>query len=445
MARADKKTTQRNRLIGGMIEAVNRGGYANATVSAVIARARVSRPTFYEYFADRDDCFLACVDDVAEELGEMIVAALAGQPPERSTAAVVQTLVTFASTHRARAQFLMGGTLGAGEQRLEHRDRVIAGLAKTIEQAEDGLHADALVADLDPHVMVGGVWRTLTSHLRRGQPTISNLQDELLEWLARFERPFAEHRWRAPVPTRTPMRSEYVPELPIRQMPNALPPGRTHLSSEQIAENHRLRILYATARLAEEKGYLASTVNDITQLAKVDPHAFYRLFADKQDAFMSLHELGFQQLMDVTSKAFLSRQHWPERSWEAGRAFTHMLQENPRVAHVGFVEAYAVGPAAIQRIEDSHVAFMFFLQEGSIYRPDSEPPTRTAMETTINCIFEIIYQQARNPGTPQVAAKLPHIAHLWLTPFLGPEASGEFIEQQLNSETQDRKSRPRNR
>ncbi len=181
--------------------------------------------------------------------------------------------------------------------------------------------------------------------------------------------------------------------------------------------------------MAESKGFTATTVADITKLARVDGHVFYRLFTDKQDAFMSVHELGFQQVMDVTSRAFFAGATWPERSWEAGRALTQLLQDNPLVAHVGFVEAYAVGPAAVQRIEDSHTAFAFFLQEGLVYRPQRRPPSRLAMEAIVTSIFEIIYTQARHAGRPEVATMLPHIAHIWLTPFLGAAEADGFIER----------------
>ena len=213
-------------------------------------------------------------------------------------------------------------------------------------------------------------------------------------------------------------------------MPSALPPGRPRVS-EEVAENHRLRILYAAARMAEKKGYLATTVADITKLAGLSGPQFYRLFADKQEAFLAVHELGFQQVMDITSKAYFSGTTWPERSWEAGRALTQLLEDNPLVAHVGFVEAYAVGPAAVQRIDDSHVAFMFFLQEGLLHRPQDPPPSRVAMEAIIASIFEIIYLAARSRGKPRVSAMLPQIAHMSLTPFLGLAGSDVFIDAQI--------------
>ncbi len=230
-----------------------------------------------------------------------------------------------------------------------------------------------------------------------------------------------------------------MPDVPIQQMPSVFPPGRPRVSEQEVAENHRLRILYATARMAEEKGYTETTVSDIARLARVDGRAFYRLFADKQDAFSAVHELGFQQVMDVTSRAFFAADGWPQRSWEGGRALTQLLQENPLVAHVGFVEAYAVGPAAVQRIEDSHIAFMFFLQEGLMQRPEAEPVSRVAMEAIVAGVFEIVYLKARQRGKPQLAAMLPHVAHLWLSPFLGVAESDAFIERQLSaSEARER-------
>ena len=85
----------------------------------------------------------------------------------------------------------------------------------------------------------------------------------------------------------------------------------------------------------------------------------------------------------------------------------------------------------MQRIEGSHIAFTFFLQEGLVYRKQLNPPTGLATEVIVTSIFEIIYLQARHEGKPRVAAMLPHIAHLWLTPFLGRRESDEFIDARL--------------
>jgi AcrR family transcriptional regulator len=431
MAQTGRKSTQRERLLGGMVEVTNRRGYAGATVSAVIGEAGVSRPTFYDYFADRDDCFRASIEDVQEELLAVIVQALDGQEPQQAMASAVAAFLDYAGANGARARFLTGESMAGGARALDARDRGIARIAAAIERTQRKAPPGASVPDLDPRVLVGSVYRLIATRLRRGETAVFKLSDQLLAWVGGYERPTDALRWRSLSPGPAPAPSPHLPDVPIQQTPGVLPPGRPRISEQEIAENHRLRILYAVARLAEQKGYTASTVADITKLASVDGRAFYRLFADKQEAFAAVHELGFQQVMDVTAKAFFAGEGWPARSWEAGRALTQLLDANPLVANVGFVEAYAVGPGAVQRIEDSHTAFMFFLQEGLVQNIQAEPPSRVAMEAVVAGVFEIVYLQARRRGKAQIAGMLPHIMHLWLTPFLGSVDADAFIDGQM--------------
>ena len=57
---------QRARILGAAIEVGCERGLAATTVGKVIARAGVSRRTFYEQFSDRDDCLLALFDQTVE-------------------------------------------------------------------------------------------------------------------------------------------------------------------------------------------------------------------------------------------------------------------------------------------------------------------------------------------------------------------------------------------
>lgn len=441
MAQNARKRTQRERLLRGMVEATNRGGYAGASVSAVIAEAGVSRPTFYDYFADRDACFRGSIEDVEGELLEAVEQALQGRPAQEAMGAAVTALVAYAGAEPARARFLMGESMTAGAGALDVRDRGIARIASAIEDAQDHAASQAPLPDLDARVAIGSVYRILATRLRRGQTEISKLSEELLAWMGAYVRPAGQRRWQTLTPGPVPARSPHIPNVPIPQSPGILPPGRPRLSKQEIAENHRLRILHAAARMTEQKGYAATTIEDLMKLASVDGRRFYRQFADKQEVFAALHELGFQHVMDVTAKAFFAAEGWPERSWEAGRALTQLLQESPVIARVGFVEAYAVGPSAVQRVEDSHFAFMFFLQEGLVYAPRESPPSRMTMEAIISAIFEIIYLQARVDGEPQIAAMLGPIAHVWLTPFLGVRAADAFIARQQRPAKARKRSR----
>jgi AcrR family transcriptional regulator len=193
--------------------------------------------------------------------------------------------------------------------------------------------------------------------------------------------------------------------------------------------------MFATSRVAQERGYTAATVGEITRIAGVDGRAFYRHFKDKQEAFGAIHELGFQYLMAATAGAFFAGDSWPERIWQAFRAATQSVDDTPTFAHVAFVEAYAVGPRAIQRVEDSRLAFTIFLQEGYRHlREGDSPPSRIALEAIMTTIFEIVYLQARASAQPRTAGLLAHIVHLCLEPFIGDEATNAFLEQKAHEQ-----------
>ena len=80
---------QRSRMLAAAAEAVEDVGYARMTVAQVISRARVSRKTFYDVFADREDCFLAAFEQAigqAQRHGERSLRAgvgLARRNPRR--------------------------------------------------------------------------------------------------------------------------------------------------------------------------------------------------------------------------------------------------------------------------------------------------------------------------------------------------------------------------
>src|SRR5262245_64584126 len=59
---------QRERLIAGLAEAVAENGYAGTTIAHITRHAAVSRRTFYEHFASKDECFVAAYDTVMTEL-----------------------------------------------------------------------------------------------------------------------------------------------------------------------------------------------------------------------------------------------------------------------------------------------------------------------------------------------------------------------------------------
>src|SRR5271168_2274920 len=59
-----RRSTQRERLLAGVLATVDEAGYAGTSVSRIIGEAGVSRPTFYDYFSDKEDCLLGALRDI---------------------------------------------------------------------------------------------------------------------------------------------------------------------------------------------------------------------------------------------------------------------------------------------------------------------------------------------------------------------------------------------
>jgi AcrR family transcriptional regulator len=134
--------TQRARLIDGVIEAVARKGYAPLTVGDIAAAARVSRRTFYEHFRDKEDCFMAAIDAVTQEvLGEMASAAASA---EHWLSAVNTSVAAYLRAFVERPDFARAFNLeilAAGPRALEFRAEVHRRFAELYRD----LYADARI------------------------------------------------------------------------------------------------------------------------------------------------------------------------------------------------------------------------------------------------------------------------------------------------------------
>jgi AcrR family transcriptional regulator len=430
MSANDRKSTQRERLLHGMVEAANRDGYAGASVSQVIANAGVSRPTFYDYFVDKDDCFLAAHREIARRLLELVRHGVEQGPPERAIQLAVGALIELAGSDPAGARFLTNEIMAGGPRALDERDRTLGQIEQIVERARGYAPAETAGPDLPIRPAIGAVYWLLAPILRRGESDLSELADDLADWIESYDRPIPEHCWRTLEPGPEIPPSPHVSELSL-EAPSPLPRGRPRASAAEVARNQRERILFATAEVAVEKGYSATRIADITATAGVDGRVFYAHFRDKQQAFLAVHELGVQQVMATSAGGYFSGSTWPERVWEGVRASAHFTASYPVVSHIGFVESHAVGFSALQRIDDSRTAFTIFLQEGYQQRNAGSPP-RGALEAIAAAAFELGYRQMRSGKGHELPRFVPLVVYLCIAPFLDPEEATEFVDMKLS-------------
>jgi AcrR family transcriptional regulator len=413
-----------------MLEVAATQGYASTSIARVIARAGVSRPTFYDYFASREACMLAVIELARDELHNRASEAIAAATARDAFAAVVDALVGFAVEQPAMARVLYGEAMAAGARALDIRDRAVLELATLIEDAYRQLTPATSIPDVPGAIVIGAIFRLLGHRLRRCEPELSKTRPLLLDWIWAYARAKRAHRWRVLSPGKRTIASPHTPRTlhSIGALGDAAGCSRGS-SRSTAARERRRRVLLALAELASEKGYAAVSVQDITCNSGVEMRAFYRMFAGKQEAFAALAEVYFQHMMALTAGAFFSDRLWPERVLEAKLALAGCVEANPAVARSCFVEAHAGERNGGERVEQLTRAFTLFLTEGQQFCEGHAGATRLGQDAIAHASFELVYRQARTSASPAMAGIVGHSVHLCLAPFVGVSAAQELIEK----------------
>ncbi|MGN6189987.1 MAG: TetR/AcrR family transcriptional regulator [Conexibacter sp.] len=197
------RETQRDRLLHGMAVTVARRGYAATPVAEVLKAAGVSRRTFYEQFADKEDCFLAAYDAITMLCTERLVAAYhAGASWEDGIALAYRALLRTLATEPDFAHLGVVDVLAAGPRALLRREAALRRFARFIEFTRERTEPAARPPTLVGQAIVGGIHELVYSQLVRGRAAhLPDLTDELLHYtfmLLGVPRPAADRPQPAP-------------------------------------------------------------------------------------------------------------------------------------------------------------------------------------------------------------------------------------------------------
>jgi AcrR family transcriptional regulator len=177
---------QRERLIGGLAEAIAEHGYAATTVAHITRAAAVSRRTFYEHFSSKDDCFVVAYETVMERLRECVAAAFGGVDDwPRAIRAAIAAMLGFLAADPNLARLCLVEGLVAGPVVVERYDAAIQSFVPYIREGREELSREAL-ARLAPTVeeaLVGGMVSLISRRIVAGQgPELEELLPDLVEF-----------------------------------------------------------------------------------------------------------------------------------------------------------------------------------------------------------------------------------------------------------------------
>lgn len=177
--RREARANQRWRLLEAMAHLVGRRGYQVTSIAQVIARAGVSRKSFYEYFEDKEDCFLQAYEELTDRFIRALVTEGEGVPPAERAGRQLELYLEVLARDLHLARAFIVEVLSAGPRALAMRERV------------NGRFAELVFAHLTPVKLVrkaitGGVNDVVAGALLAGRKDLPGLLPALEAFLAPF-------------------------------------------------------------------------------------------------------------------------------------------------------------------------------------------------------------------------------------------------------------------
>lgn len=396
--RQDVERNQRERLYGAMVAVVSQNGYAGASIAEIIALAGVSRTTFYSYFTDKEECFLATLD-------EILAFALAAT--ERSVRMVgdedaraeegMQTFVTLLVGQPDAARLAIVESYAAGPRAIRRVDEAMKRcrdlMAEVLELTprQRGMPKEMLRG------MIGAIARIMLTRLRRGtEKELVDLVPQLLALARCLEAP----------PRR--LRSTWA----VRR--GDIP--QTTRAPRELTEKLEL----ATLAVVTKKGYRDATLAMIAAEAGVGLGTFYGAFDGKREAFEAALYRKQLQMVAAAVPGYRAARSWPEGVRAGMLASLEFLEAEPHFAKAISVDVYVAGGTALERRDLAIDSTERFIEEAPGYRELGIPVAAEAIQSGI---YAMLPRRVRSGQTQNLRALAPICTYAVLVPFLGSEAA----------------------
>lgn len=380
------------RLLDAGLGVLDAAGYHGARVEAIAERAGCSRPTFYQYFADKADFFFHLASQVDAELGALTAAFPRIDRERRSRDALCDWLARF---EKVRGRY---APVFRFEALLRSDPRIARGSEARV-LGTGGIIAAALDAPLPgraPLAYHGAlVFSTITEAFGAAprKLAVDRLVEGAADWLQRCF--FARTHGAGAKASSGAARARGGRSR--RSLPQPPPLGRK-------AARSRARLLEVAREVFGSLGYEGTRVDDIASAAAMSHGAFYRYFSGKQELFRELAEPAVEDVLVLLEE--LPDPRGGLHAWSRRLYQTYGV-------HCGLFSAWAESERARAALE-----------------PDLEPEIDAAVEAAL---------ARRGFGDPEVDALL-FLSHVERAPYVArvyprlpqPDAitaTGEILER----------------
>jgi AcrR family transcriptional regulator len=433
----DVAADQRRRILAAAIAEIEEQGYRAMTVADLIARAGVSRKTFYECFANKEECLLGAFDAVVRQGMRRVQSAYDQTDgwPDRVDAAI-RALFEAAIESPGALRVGVAEVGAAGAAGIERRERALGRYEEVISDALRLAPGEGEVPEAVLRGVVGGFNRVLYRGLLAGRDAeLLALVPDLVRWATSYY-PTPASVLAASATAAGPTGAQATPlggRAPGTLAPHArvrsrrgLPRGDQNVSRSYVVHNQRERIMDAVANLTAANGYAGLSVDGIVREAAVSWHTFYEHFADKEDAFLVTYEVGHNKGLALAEAAYAAEPDWRSGLRAALRSVLEFLAGEPAFAHLALVDVLIATPAAAERSSLGVSGFSQLLVPGLEEAPRGPRPPAVTVDAVAGGIFELCLRHTLHGRTHELPALAPVVTYFALAPFIGAEQAASL-------------------
>ena len=420
--RLDRKQValhQRARIHGAMVEAVSRSGYEGTSVKQVIGLAGVSRRSFYELFANKQECFLATFDLLAHrEIQKVRRVYLATDGDlETRLRAVFEACAAVAREDRNAALLVLVDAQTAGAAGTLRLCRASAVCEQLLGECLAQAPASGPLPPPILRAIAGGMHGAVSTRLGREPIDASQeLADQLLRWTLSFQTPLAlEMSEQLSKRMKAQMREisfEYA------ERPKGVPPQEP---------DERVRLLQAVLRLAARHEQKELTAPQIADEARVSIDTFFELFENKDECFLAALDMVGEELLSIAAAPDLEGEDWPRAVRSVMAAMLAHLARNPIHARALVQDAYNAGEQAFKQNLQLAGRLGRLLTAGA----PSQPLGGLSGDAVAGALWHIVRYQVTDGRTQLLPALSDHLSYVALAPFIGADAAAEMLAEEL--------------
>ncbi len=411
LGRTEVARHQRMRMHGAMVEAVAANGYAGTSVKQIIGLAGVSRRSFYEQFANKQECFLATFDLIAARGARRVnnaYLAASGEPAERLHASLdACTESVCANTKTAGLAIVEAQTAGA--MGLVHLRRASITFERMLCESFARAHANDRLPAPVARAIVGGMHGAISMRLSAGRAReVPELSNDLLDWTLLQRAPGVGRIFSA---ARTHIQ------------PGPLPTNGKLSATPGAGGELRERLQRSVVDLAASEGYEQLSPPQIAQHAGVSVEAFYELFGSKEECFLEAFDRLGAELLGLVAAQDMLRSEWLQAMPRVLCELLSALAERPVHAQTIACVAPGAGPNAFARSVGLSRELARLLTRDAPYAPSNGLIT----DCVAGAIWHTIRCQVASRQIHLLPALVDALAYVVLAAYAGAESAAEVV------------------